>query len=453
VIALLMMGFSATSHAAGSLIWPWVAVFVDWAHGLAVGVWVGGLAALVLVLPAALQPYAGDARWQALVVVLRRFSQLVVVAVTVVVTTGIYSALNWLYQPSDLTQSDWGLALLVKLALVGTLLLLGLAHNLAIRPERYQRWADRLRWSLSLEAGLSLLLLVAVAVLSATAVPEPAFLDAEIALPSAEQVAGDLDVSLTISPGGPGVNTFDVVVRRDDTMLDGAEVTIQIVSPAEDWRSPWAEVPPAGSGLYVTAGDDLRAAGHWFTLLDITPLEGEMTRAAFAWDITEEAAVPDSLPPGPLNILALVGVLLALGWAAYPQLRRFYRWLDWRPASIAAGVSAVIGTVLFIGLAVAVVRQSESAYNAQINPPPAVVNNVLPDAASLEQGRELYTAHCIQWQAYSADFRALIERLPRTRDENLFQATLSGWQNLPPCTGDLTAAERWHIVNFFRTLA
>jgi putative copper export protein len=61
-----------------------------------------------------------------------------------VTATGIYSALNWLYQPADLVQTAWGGALLVKLALVGSVLLLGSAHHIAANPERFTRWQQRL---------------------------------------------------------------------------------------------------------------------------------------------------------------------------------------------------------------------------------------------------------------------------------------------------------------------
>ena len=119
LIALLLGGFTVNSHAAGSLILPGLAMLVDWMHTLAVGVWLGGLVALVLVLPAALRPYSGDARRQALLAVLGRFSRVVVVALALVITSGLYSAFNWLQQPSDLTQTGWGGALLVKGALFG----------------------------------------------------------------------------------------------------------------------------------------------------------------------------------------------------------------------------------------------------------------------------------------------------------------------------------------------
>ncbi len=452
--ALLVGAFSIASHAAGSLIMPWVAVFVDWAHMLSVGMWAGGLVALALVLPAALRPYSGEARRQALLSVLRRFSWLVAYALAVVVTTGIYSALNWLYQPSDLVQTGWGMSLLVKLALVASVLVLGLMHYLSANSERFQVWSARLEravnllLTLRLEALLVLLVLVSVAYLSASAVPEPVSLTESVAAPRADQVVDDLTVHVTISPGGPGVNTYDVVLEPDIA----TEVRMQVIDPAQDWRGDWQEVPPAGPGLYVTAGDEIDQEGRWVTLLDITTPEGSIQRAAFAWDVSQESAVPVALEPGLLNWLALAGVVAALSWAAYPMLYRFYQWLDWRPASVAAGAGAILASILLIVMAVVLVRQSEADYLATLNPPPQMVNPVLPDAGSLALGRELYTQHCIDWQSHSGDFRALVERLPRTRDEALFLATQEGWRSLPSCSGDLSDEQRWHIVNFFRTL-
>jgi putative copper export protein/methionine-rich copper-binding protein CopC len=452
VAALMVSTFSVTSHAAGSLRMPWVAVAVDWAHVLAVGAWAGGLVALALVLPTALQPYSGDARRLAMLAVLRKFSRLVVSALVVVITTGIYSALNWIYQPSDATQTGWGMSLLVKLALVGGVLLVGSLHFVASNPERFNQWSARLQrtvnlaHTLRLEAFLALIVLVAAASLSASAVPEPTFVTASVSAPNATQTVDDLTVHATLSPAGPGVNTLDVVIGRDRQPVGDVPVRVQIVNPARDWRSEWQNVSPAGNGLYVTTIAGIGGEGRWLTLLDI----GDAQRAAFAWEITQEAAVPTSINPGPLNVLALLGVLLALAWAAYPTAYRFYRWLDWTPVSVAIAASALItATVLIVG-AVLLVSQSEINYEATLNPSPQVINPVLPDAGSLTQGGELYTVFCPGWAGDDLD--ALIERLPRTRDEELFFATRDGWRDLPPCAGNLTDEQRWHIVNFIRTL-
>lgn len=455
--ALLVGAFSVTSHASGSLIMPWVAVFVDWAHMLAVGVWVGGLAALVLMLPVALRPYSGDARRQALLTVLRRFSWLVKYAVAVVVATGIYSAFNWLYQPSDLTQTGWGVGLLVKVALVAGLLALGLVHHLAANPARFERWSQRveravnLALTLRLEVLLVLLVLVSVAYLSASAVPEPVFLTEDVAAPSAAQTVDDLLVRMSISPGGPGVNTYDVVMARNGEALADEVVRMQVVDPDRDWRSEWHELPAVGSGLFVTTSDDIDREGRWRLLVDVPGADGAMQRAAFEWEISTEAAVPTSVNPGLLNWLALAGVLVALGWAAYPMAYRFYKWLDWNPISVAVAASAIVGTVIFMVLAVMMVSQSEATYEAVLNPTPQFVNPVLPDAESVAAGQSLLATSCDTWESESSDYRALIDRLSRTRDEELFEAVREGWRSLPPCAGDLTDTQRWHIVNYIRT--
>ena len=74
--ALLIGVTMVTSHAAGSLLLPWMALAVNWLHAVAVAFWVGGIMALVLILPVALEPYSGDARRQALMAVMPRFSRI-----------------------------------------------------------------------------------------------------------------------------------------------------------------------------------------------------------------------------------------------------------------------------------------------------------------------------------------------------------------------------------------
>jgi hypothetical protein len=77
---------------------------------------------------------------------------------------------------------------------------------------------------------------------------------------------------------------------------------------------------------------------------------------------------------------------------------------------------------------------------------------VLPDADSLAVGRELFITDCTAWSLDSSTVQILIDRLSRTRDEELFAAIRAGWRDLPPCSGDLSDEQRWHIVNYIRTL-
>ncbi len=457
LMPLLIGTFSVSSHAAGSLMLPWVGIFVDWIHSLAVGAWVGGLAALVLVLPAALRPYNAEERRLALLAVLRRFSRLAVSAVVIVIATGIYSSLNWLYQPSDLTETAWGGALFVKLILVASLLVLGLGHQIVVNPERYARWSTRfsraisLALTLRLEIILAIVTLVAVANLSATPIPQPPQVDELPPAPSANQTVNGLNISVTLSPGGPGINTYDTLVTRDGQPLDGVDVRLQMVNPALDWRSAWHEAEAVDSGLYVAAGADINREGDWLTLVDILTPDGNTRRAAFDWTITDDASVIESRNPGFLNIAALIGVFLAMIWAALPVLRRFYHWLHLTPASLTVGVSATVATTFFLVAGFIMIQQNQVNYEITLNPPPQIINPTLPNEESLQEGLSLFNESCAVWQPESPDIRILKERLPNIRDEQLFAMIRDGWRTLLPCAETLTDEQRWHIVNYLRT--
>jgi mono/diheme cytochrome c family protein len=377
--------------------------------------------------------------------------------VAIVITSGIYSSLNWLYAPTELTRTAWGSALLVKLLLVAVLLLIGLAHQITVNPERYRQWAGRLErigslaFTLRLEVIVALFVLVTVANLSATPVPPPNFLNDLPPAPAAAQNIGDLAINMAISPGGPGVNMFDTLVTRADQPLEGADVRMQIVNPALDWRSTWLDAEAVDSGLYVTAGADIYREGRWLTLVDVTTPGGKPVRAAFEWAITNEASVIQTRNPGVLNVVALVAVMLALGWAALPSLRQFAHWLDWSPTSIAIATSATVVTALFMVAGYVIIQQSEADYELTLNPLPQIVNPVLPNQQSLVAGAALYEQYCAAW-GQASDLDALKERLPHLRDEQLFTLTRDGGRGLPACENTISDEQRWNIVNYLRTL-
>ena len=291
MLALVLGTFSVLSHAAGSLMLPWVGMSVDWLHTIAVGFWVGGLMALVLVLPIALKPYADDTRRVALLAVLRRFSWLAVAGLIVVIATGIYSASNWFYTPSDLG-SNFALSLIVKIMLVGVLVGLGAVHHISLRPERYRRftqWTTRFRFmsTLRIEAVMALIVLFSVGLLSATPVPTPEFAEQTVESPGEVRRAFGYTIVMSLSPGGPGVNTYDVLINQDGRPVNDLDIRLVKVNPARDWRGDRQVLEPVEDGLYVTAGDEIDQTGRWWSLLDITTPDGENTRIAFEWDIQQ----------------------------------------------------------------------------------------------------------------------------------------------------------------------
>lgn len=461
LLALILATHSALSHAAGSPFWAWPALIVDWLHFLAVAFWVGGLFTLTLVLPVALRPLAAAERRPATLALLRQFSRRLVPVVALVIATGIYSAATQLSAPRDLAETPYGHTLALKLLLTASLLLLAAGQYLASQPQRAAAhpWRKSWRWPLAIRAEflLAALILLAASALSGTPIPTPADAAAGYQAQRAQLKSGPYAIDQSISPGWTGVNTFDTALRiageQPATAAAWPSIRLQAAHPARDWRSPWFAAEYIGDGLYASASDALQYAGEWWLLLDISAAGGAITRAAFRWQIPAESELAAGRQATALHALALLAVCAALLYLLWPTWRRQARLVDWRPLNllVAIGVSALAAALLYSGY-LALVR-SGAAYRERLQPIPLVVNDRLPDQASLTRGQLLYREHCLIWQSAGRDFERLRDGAHQLRDEELFAATRAGWRSLPPCAGALTDSDRWHLVNYFRTLS
>ena len=467
-LGALFIGLTmVTSHAAGSTLMPWLAIAVDWLHALVAAFWLGGALALTLLLPPALAPFAGESRRGALRAVMLRFSRIVTPLVALMLVSGIYNATNFFVTPADLDTS-YGRALAVKVLMIAPLLILGGWQHVALRPQLSERMSSasavlpkslRARMiraaatgkALRLEVLLMLALLCAVAWLSATPVPEPETLRNDIDTPQVTQTVGEFMITSAVIPGGPGVNTYDTVVRRGEAPAGDVSVHLQLVNPRRGVRSPWYETEQVEEGLYVAASDDIEAAGEWWSLIDIVAEDGAATRAAAVWDISESAAVVQSRPPNVAHLALLIVILGLLAALARRRMQRLIEALQLTPASATLAVAVVavaVGVMVFGAL---LIGERQRQYEATLHPPPTKVNTVLPDANSLKRGQALYRERCLVWQGQSADFRALRNRLGSARDDFLYSVVVGGWRDLPACEGDLSERDRWDIVNYFRT--
>ncbi len=472
VLVAIIASATVTNHAAGALVWPWVALFANGLHMLGVAFWVGGLVALVWVLPVAAAPYQGAERAAVIATAMRRFSRYLLGAAALVMATGIYTALSFIFSPSE-AASGYGATLGFKLLLVGLLLAFGAGHHLALNPQlavRLERYlsaglpsAVRLRAnglfyglisrcgrfgaSLRLEAVVGLAVLASASWLSATPTPQPAFLGDTPPAPSARQNADDLIVDMTLSPGGPGINTYDLLITQHGRPRDGLEVQTQSVHPARDWRSAWIPADPAEGGLYIAASDAIDRPGRWWTIVAIRDEDGEQTHLAYAWDISEAASVVTSVPPTAANILAFVGVLAAVAYILYPAARRLYGRLDLRPATLVAALGLLAMSAIVIIGGILVIEDNLRRYEATLNPPPRIVNPTLPTSASIERGRVQFNTSC-PWTD-TEDYANLQARLSVERDEWLYRAVEAGWRALPPCA-TMDELSRWDVVNYLR---
>jgi hypothetical protein len=304
--------------------------------------------------------------------------------------------------------------------------------------------------SLQLESLLAPPVLVSVGLLSATPVPIPYFIQKGIPPPTATRQVADLSLSMTITPGGPGVNTYDTLVTRSGQPVDGLNIRLQMVNPQRDQRGAWEITENAENGLYITAGAEIDRPGQWWSLVDLMLPDGSIQRAAFDWNISDAASVQQEQPPRPQHFIALALVIVAIAWVLYPSGVWVHHRLDLRPALITVAIAAAVGAIVFSIIGVVIIQNSDAQYEATLNPPPRVINATIPDQASLDRGKALFDSACPNWK--TTDQSRVIERLARIRDDQLFLATGLSWQNFPTCDNTLTVAQRWDIVNFIRTL-
>jgi putative copper export protein len=450
-MALILGTVSVASHAAGSPVWPWMAILADWAHLLAIGFWAGGLAALVCVLPVALGPTTGDGRRLALLAAMRRFSPLALASVVVVVASGVYSSLTWVRAPEQV-QSAYSLTLGLKVLLVLALLALGGAHRAALNADRYARWSGvvgrfgSFATTLRLEVLMVVLVLGAATILSATPPPRPPDIATQATAPTVEGSVGPYEVHVALAPGGPGINSYDVVVTQNGVPVDTEAVHVRFADPTRDWRGEWHKAENVGDGLYAATGDDLNRTGDWWLLVNVGGAQ-----QAFTLTVREDVAAAAAFTPTLANWLALVLVIVALVFAAFPRLRRFYAKLDLRPATVTVAVASTLAMIAIIAGATLAMQAVDTQNQTLYNRPPQIVNTVLPDTDSLGRGERLLETACAGWQDSTA-LRVLAQNLARLRDDDVYAALNDGWRNLPPCDAALDEAARWDVVNAVRAL-
>ena len=155
-----------------------VLVPANFVHVSAMSVWVGGVATLLLAVPAATRRLESRERTPLLAFTVTRFSSVAILAVAALVASGIAQAIPELESLSDFTETAFGRALLAKIVLLLLLLALGAWNRQRARP-RLARLAARheppgetgalLRRSLRAEA----LLMVAVLGVAAALVSYP----------------------------------------------------------------------------------------------------------------------------------------------------------------------------------------------------------------------------------------------------------------------------------------
>ncbi len=244
---------------------------LDIVHVAAMSAWVGGLALLLLVVPAATRQLDPPDRTRLLALLVTRFSTLALTAVAALLATGVAQSVLHLDALSDLVDTAFGRAILVKSALFVALIALG-AYNrrrsqpaltrLAAGGEAPGRAGGVLRRTLRAEIVLMAVVLAVTAALVAYS-------------PSADTPSGPLSdtadfgparIELTVDPARAGTNEVHVYLfdKRTGAQYDRPRrLTIAAVEPELDIGPIELDVRKAGPGHYTVARADLAPAGDW----------------------------------------------------------------------------------------------------------------------------------------------------------------------------------------------
>jgi copper transport protein len=262
-VALLAVALSG--HAASESP-EWLQVGVQFVHLLAVGIWVGGLAWLLLAIRGTPsdEPRAS----------IRAFSTIALCALAVTVTTGIARAWVEVGGWHALFDTSFGITLLVKSAFVVALVALGALNRYRNVPRMAAAnpGMPRVRRTVGWEV------VVAVAVVAATAVlaelPPSVYVSAAGAKQSGppsitvrgSDFATSVRVRLTVSPAYVGPNRFDLTANDYDTgrPVPARSISLRFELPTRpDLGASTLDLRRGSNGAWQAQGSQLSIDGTW----------------------------------------------------------------------------------------------------------------------------------------------------------------------------------------------
>jgi copper transport protein len=273
-LGLTLLGLAAAGtmllHAqaghAGSESPVWFNVGVQWLHLLSVGVWVGGLAWLLLgIRSSGPSERAG----------VGRFSFIAGIALAVLAVTGVVRAIDEIGGVGAwrrLFETSFGVTLLIKVALFAGLVALGARNRYVNVPAVSQR-GERLR-SLRRTVGAEVALAVGIFGVTGvlTQLPPAAHVAAAASPAPAQVVATGSDfatsarVRLTLMPGTVGPNHFEARIADYDSgaPLQAGSVTLKFsLREHPELGTPSLDLSRTAPGVWMGEGTPLSMPGAW----------------------------------------------------------------------------------------------------------------------------------------------------------------------------------------------
>jgi copper transport protein len=257
----LLLTYSSIGHANAQHPAPlWIAI--DAVHLAAVSLWIGGL----LMFAFGASTWLTDSDTERGV---RRFSQTAMVAVPVIVATGVAQTLKLAGNVDDLTSTAWGRTLLVKIAVVTVLVAIGGVSQWLLRNDG----PESLKRTVFVEALIGIAVVGLAAAL--VALPPQTVAASKVFTTTLTDPAGVI-ADVTVTPGRVGQNEVHLVITPPGGAIDPVvSTTVQ------------AELPSAGTDLipaileaigpnHYTGTIVLSQAGDWTLDITVEPTQGQL---------------------------------------------------------------------------------------------------------------------------------------------------------------------------------
>jgi copper transport protein len=243
----------------------------DVLHVLAASVWVGGIACLLLALPAATKQLAGANRSRLLLATLVRFSPMALAAVIVIALSGVVQAYIDVRTFSALFHSTYGTLIIVKIILL--LLLIGLGW---VNRERVIPVFKRIVGAEEPPAGTGVLarrtmrgelaLMLCVFGVTAALISYAPPIDAESGPFTTNTTLGPAELEMTLEPAEVGLNTAHLYLinANSGTQFTATkELVATATLPSKGIGPLPLRVTPAGPGHYILSSIVLSPGGNW----------------------------------------------------------------------------------------------------------------------------------------------------------------------------------------------
>jgi copper transport protein len=341
-------------------------VLTDWAHLLGAATWVGGLVALVLVVPSLISR-SDEAVSPAVARLIRRFSVVALAGVGLSVATGLLIASWHVPTVESLAETRYGTLLTAKVVFVTVAIGFGAVNRFAIHPvlsdeQAHERFGAILGtlllslpnretlvkwflWSVRIELTILLVALALTGVL--TAIPTAADASQASHASHDEPVpltafaeAGDTELRVEIVPVRVGLNVVDVRFLENGTLVEADEdVNLLLRHPETNTELPQTTLNKSDGDRYSSVVA-FPTDGHWEIRVS-TWLNGRFVADRFSVNIAPASSadatghnnhieqsgtggerLPQLLRFGSLGIAVVVTLMVAYEAQAFRHSRR-----------------------------------------------------------------------------------------------------------------------------------